>query len=355
MKTIAREYRELLGANVLNDLDRVTAYFADLSKELTPKLRQRFCKDWNIPVKLFVEPYFSERLAVYNQQTFVAHLLGEFVRLVGQCGGEQEYFTLYNEVKNKAIQFLNDSEEMMFFSRSEDMNKYAVRTQFPTNDIYKQTFIGKTFISVDLVKGNYTALRHYNPAIVGNTDSYEDFMAMFTSEPYLQGSKYIRQVIFGNVNPKRQVTYEKYLMGEILNDLLEQGIVPASSVVFFSSDEFVLDADGFTAETIEKVREVAAKHKADGINNRVEHFVLRFIKDTETYVKEFLTGEAAGTLDFKCMTSLMMPFIFRAVYGNPANENDNVFDYEGRLAKWLEGITINLDHEFSAVKSWERL
>lgn len=105
----------------------------------------------------------------------------------------------------------------------------------------------------------------------------------------------------------------------------------------------------------EKVREVAAKHKADGINNRVEHFVLRFIKDTETYVKEFLTGEAAGTLDFKCMTSLMMPFIFRAVYGNPANENDNVFDYEGRLAKWLEGTTINLDHEFSAVKSWERL
>ena len=89
MKTIAREYRELLGANVLNDLDRVTAYFADLSKELTPKLRQRFCKDWNIPVKLFVEPYFSERLAVYNQQTFVAHLLGEFVRLVRQRGGEQ--------------------------------------------------------------------------------------------------------------------------------------------------------------------------------------------------------------------------------------------------------------------------
>jgi hypothetical protein len=31
VKTIAREYRELLGANVLNDLDRVTAYFADLS------------------------------------------------------------------------------------------------------------------------------------------------------------------------------------------------------------------------------------------------------------------------------------------------------------------------------------
>jgi len=31
------------------------------------------------------------------------------------CGGEQEYFTLYNEVKDKAIQFLNDSEEMMFF------------------------------------------------------------------------------------------------------------------------------------------------------------------------------------------------------------------------------------------------
>ena len=30
-------------------------------KDITIKLRERFCKDTNIPINIFIEPYFSER------------------------------------------------------------------------------------------------------------------------------------------------------------------------------------------------------------------------------------------------------------------------------------------------------
>lgn len=354
MKEEAKKYKDFIGTENLNSLEKMTKVFSALSEELSPKLRQRFCKDWNIPIKLYDESYFSERLAVYNQHTFVVHLLGEFLELVTKSGGEQGYFTLYNEVKDKAIKYLNDSEEMAYFREKEDMNRFTTLKNFPSKDIFKQTFIGKTFISVDLAKGNYTALRHYNPAIVGNTDTYEEFMAIFTDEPYLIGSKYIRQVIFGNVNPKRQVTYEKYLMGLVLSDLLAQGI-PEESVVFFSTDEIVLDADAYTDETISVIDATVNKHRVNGINTRVEHFLLHYIPEAETYVKEFKNKHLKGTVEFKCMTSVMMPFVLKALYGNPITDNDNVFELDGRLAKWLDETKIELNHEFELVKSWERI
>lgn len=354
MKKEAKKYKEFIETSNLKSLPQMIKVFAALSEDLSPKLRQRFCKDWNIPVKLYTEPYFSERLAIYNQHVFIVHLLGEFVELVTRAGGEQGYFTLYNEVKDKAIQYLNDSESMTYFREQEDMNKYPPLKNFPSKDIFKQTFIGKTFVSIDLSKGNYTALRHYDPEIVGNTDTYEDFMAMFTDEPYLKGSKYIRQVIFGNVNPKRQVTYEKYLMSQLLSDLLGQGI-PTESVVFLSTDEIVLDADAYTDEIFSIIDATVSNHRDSGVNTRVEHFKLHYIPEAETYVKEFLNEDLKGTVEFKCMTSNMMPFVLKTFYGNPITDNDYVFELDGRLAKWLDETTISQEHRLEVVMSWDRI
>ena len=35
--------------------------------EITKNLKERFCKDCNIPIKIFDEPYFTERLELYDE------------------------------------------------------------------------------------------------------------------------------------------------------------------------------------------------------------------------------------------------------------------------------------------------
>ena len=35
--------------------------------EINPKLRERFCKDRNLPIKIFIGPYFSERLELVDR------------------------------------------------------------------------------------------------------------------------------------------------------------------------------------------------------------------------------------------------------------------------------------------------
>ena len=34
--------------------------------DITPKLKERFCKDCNIPLKIYEEPYFTDRLKLYD-------------------------------------------------------------------------------------------------------------------------------------------------------------------------------------------------------------------------------------------------------------------------------------------------
>lgn len=33
--------------------------------ELTPELKRRFCKNCNIPISIFVEPFFTDRIKLF--------------------------------------------------------------------------------------------------------------------------------------------------------------------------------------------------------------------------------------------------------------------------------------------------
>ena len=34
--------------------------------ELTPELKRRFCKNCNIPISIFVEPFFTDRIKLFS-------------------------------------------------------------------------------------------------------------------------------------------------------------------------------------------------------------------------------------------------------------------------------------------------
>lgn len=316
---------------------------------ITETLKKRFCKDMNLNIKIYEEPYFSNLLELYDKQFDIVEKYRQFVELVNFYGGEGEYFAAYDELKDKAITYLNENESMLYFSRKEDMNKFkCVNEGYKSTDIFVQTNDGKTFLSIDMRKGNFTSLCHYDSKIVGDCETYEDFLGMFTDKDYFKSSKYIRQVIFGNVNPRRQVTYEKYLMDIVMTDLLK--FVRPEDIAFFATDEIVVeltdyykDEDGtLNLDFVDKVEDLVARMKKDKINIRAEFFTLHKIENTSGYLKKFLYGEEK--YDFKCLDYLVMPFVLRAINGEEVKPEDSVFIYEGRKCQLLDlpEIKINL-------------
>ena len=315
---------------------------------MTETLRQRFCKDMNLSIKIFEDPYFANFLKLYDAQFSSVAKYNRFVSAVARLGCEQNYFEAYNKLKDDVIEYLNGNPEMTFFAQSEDMSKFVCQNKgYPTNDIFKDTNDGKVFVSIDMVKGNFTALHHYNPKIVKNCDTYEDFIRTFTDVPHFVESKYIRQVVFGNVIPKRQVAYETYLMDMVLTKLLETGVVKPENVEFFSTDEIVLDVpDEMVCDRVvndefyDSVMNVVKWAKENNINVRGELFELRKIPGTRGYVKKFMMDKDG--VDFKCLDFLTMPFVLRAYQKEEPNDMDRVFLYEGKKVMLLEDMNVEV-------------
>lgn len=303
--------------------------------EVSIRAKERFCKDCNIPIRIFQEPYFTDRLALYDKFYETLKKWKIFLNELGKYHCEQDYFEEYNRVKDAAILDIKNTEAYQKFNE-EDMNKYAVTHKNLSNkDIFKPSNDGKCFISIDMRKANFSSLRHYNTEIFGGASSWEDFISKYTNNQHIINSKYIRQVILGNCNPKRHITYEKYLMDSALTYLSEV-FVSMDRVVFFSNDEIILDVSDMDKNKQERITfAISIGMKDMPVPLKTELFVLHKIVGTDGYYKEI--GENGDTeIEFKCLDNFALPFVLRKFLGEEVTESDRVFYHEELLAKFIE-------------------
>lgn len=305
---------------------------------ISNKLKERFCKDCNIPLRLFQEPYFTDRLKLYDKYYNTLDKWDLFVHELQKYNCEQDYFEEYNRVKDAAINDIKKSDGFQRFNK-EDMSKYSVRnTNLPSKDIFKQSNDGKLFISIDMRKANFSALKNYDSGIFDRANTWEEFIGKYTDNKHIINSKYIRQVILGNCNPRRQVTYEKYLMGQVLEllvDVEKMGYF-LNEIVFFSNDEIVIDMEEYVSCI--RNREITELKIKEYFNVpfKVELFYLRKINGTNGYYKEIIKTLNEREYEFKCLDGYILPFVLRKFQNQEVTESDKVFYHEGLLSKFIE-------------------
>ena len=302
--------------------------------EVSTRAKERFCKDRNIPIRIFQEPYFTDRLTLYDKFYGTLKKWDIFLSELSKYNCEQDYFEEYNRVKDAAILDIKNTEAYHKFNE-EDMNKYAVtHKNLPNKDIFKPSNDGKCFISIDMRKANFSSLHHYNSDIFGGAEYWEEFIG----NQYRINSKYIRQVILGNCNPKRHITYEKYLMDGALTYLTEV-FISMDRVVFFSNDEIVVDVSDMDKNKQERI--------VFAISLKTELFILHKIVRTDGYYKEIIDENGNTEIEFKCLDNYALPFVLRKFLGEDVTENDKIFYHEGLLAKFIETpqIEVNIDEK----------
>lgn len=309
---------------------------------ISNKLKQRFCKDCNIPISVYDEPYFSDRLELYDKFYESKEKWNVFLKELEKYNCEQDYFEEYNRVKDAAINAIKESEGFSKFN-SDDMNNFSVKYKnLPSKDIYKEANVEKLFISIDMKKANFSALWHYDSSIFGESKTWEEFIEKYTTNKHIINSKYIRQVILGNCNPRRQVRYEKYLMEQVLEFLFSSLWYRIEDIVFFSNDEIIINMEEFINQRINSnVTNLKLKEHFD-IPFNVELFYLRKINGTDGYYKEIIKTVEAREYKIKCLNSYMLPFVMRKLQNQEITENDKVFIHEGFLSKFIEVPEIKL-------------
>lgn len=300
---------------------------------ISEELKDRFVKDYRLSIKLYKEPYFTERLVLYDRYFDTLGKWERFLNEVNKHNNEEEYFADYNRTKDNAINFIKATPAYQRFNE-EDMNKFAVskaNSQFPHKDIYHQSNIGHCFISLDIKKANFNCLSQYDTSIFDNAETWEDFIKKFTTNECVIASKNVREIIMGQCNPSRVITYEKYYTDNILTGLLEDGI-PAKNIVYFSNDEIVVDITDLEPTTAFALAAIRSP-----VPLRIEQFVLKGVRDTSNnktlgYIREM----SDGTYGFKCFNHYNLPLVLRLLNHEEVTNNDIVFEHEGILSKFIE-------------------
>ena len=297
---------------------------------------QRFVKDMNIPIDIIDEPYFTYYISLYGLGNTLKVMVDDVSRLAdGDCN---KFLQHYYEVRNNIITTIEATDQFKTFINF-DMNKLRAATFNLPNavkgDVYKSMFDGKYFISIDLIKANYQVMKFFD-AVLGS-NSYDELIGMFTSSEYMKKSKYLRQVIFGHMNPNRQVATEKYFMGNILTGLFSEGFCRAEDVAVYTNDEIVLFTDYMVDEGI--CNNIANWVKSTfGYEVRAKAFLNKQIHEKyDFYVKEFRDG----TFEFKKVPVKYYPQVYKYYItgGKPDyTEYDLTFNYEGHLARFLEPL-----------------
>lgn len=208
------------------------------------ELCKRFVSDNNLPIPILNDKdKFLYYIDLYEDSLGTKTLYEEMCdEIVNHFNGDFNLFlSHYYQVRDKMINDILVNQKYSEFLNA-NMKAYTVcdeLKQTPKGNVYNGDNIGKHFLSIDLNKANFQALKFFDESLVQNADSYDDYVKHYTSSEYIINSKYTRQVVFGKCNPSRQITIEKHLMSlfyenfEYSKDILK--------LVRFNNDEIVFE------------------------------------------------------------------------------------------------------------------
>lgn len=311
------------------------------------KLRQRFCKDCDIPINIFDEPYFSDRLGLFDFLYDSVSKWNLFKSEFKKYDSAIDYFTDYSRIKDEAIEAVRSAEGFQLFS-AYGVNDFSIKNKgLPSGRIYNPENNGRIFLSIDMKKANFSALHEYRSNIFGGAHTWEEFVSRFTDNKHIINSKYIRQVIMGNLNPKRQTAYEKVFMDKLLTDILHAGVIGRKYIAAFLADEIIFDVTDLENRT--EVTADIYKISSQIPYMKTEVFSLHRVYGygVDGYIKNvFSMSDASHSIKVKCVDKDMMAFVARYLLKEPVTDFDKIFYYNGLLAKFEQVPEIVTDLTF---------
>jgi len=306
--------------------------------ELSNSIKKRFIKDYKLPFQVTQEPMFSYYIKTLDPYFKTEHKLSLLKEVVETLGTEEDFFSESNKVKSQLIETIQ-AQEAYKGLQSNLLKEYDVHNGVSSRDIYTMENINKTFISLDLKHANFNVFRDFDPSLTLGFDTYSELVGSVSEFDYFKESKYLRQVIFGNMLPKKQQKLQKFVMSKLITMLHEDIGIAMDDFVSASADEvvFAVSKDNISSfvEMIE--RKMAANTVTEKYAPwvRVEAFDLLAIGDKKFFVKENCLD---GSVDFKGIPSFLFMQVYKKYIGEDLEPLDKTFFHEGYMASFTDTV-----------------
>ena len=310
---------------------------------ITKQLRSKFVKDYQLPIQVVQSPYFEQHIKLledsHGANTKYLILL-ETIR--DRFDGNMQKFLEYrHSIEDQILSYILNSEAYKEFNS--DKNGIVGETPVVGSpELYTKEQCNHFFVSYDMIKANFQALRFASPSIVRDCETYEEFIEKFTDIDYFKHAKQLRQSIFGKLNGKRTSALEKLISNQFAKELAQRfdGKMKLYSI---KTDEIILKFNG-TEEEFEKLK--VENEEFSGFKFRVNKFKLLsqdFKHATSdrlltAYIKEdYLNGHRRS---LHCVPDTYYPQVYKLLNGMEINDSDRVFYYEHELSQFLNPLEL---------------
>lgn len=328
-------------------------------------LANRFVSDYKLPIPITSrEDFFYYYLELLEKDYSALTKWNKLVDVINERfnGNSEDFLKYYLEIRENIINSMHKNPYYVEFNNM-DMSKFAIKEKLniSSNNIYNCNNVNKIFLSIDLKKANFQALKYVNPEIVFNSKSYDDFINKFTDLPYIKESKYFRSVFFGQLNPKRHITVEKYIINQIrilLDEIFELNSNDENyPLISMSNDELVyanpvtnipsLFNDKNSYEIIIDELKSKIKNKL-GFDVHIELFMLDgyelysldTLKIHKTFFNKFNLIDDSNKL--MCVPLPFFPVVYKLFNKQEVVDKDLYFDYEKLIAKMEEKLGLHI-------------
>lgn len=295
------------------------------------KTLQRFIKDYNLPIPILSPPYFEYYINIYDSLLGTKAKFALLRNEVDKFASEDEFLENYLSIRDKIVCDIQENPSFQLFTQS---NPEVEMMSYP-DSIYKVPHSGKYFVSIDLTKANFQAMNYFDKNIL-KADTYEDFIGRYTDSEYMKQSKYLRQVIFGALNPKKQVAYEKIMTNKVFTLAVKMGLFKEDDVKAFYNDEIVVEIseNDFNTVTLSKFAELVNGAKDIGIDIHIEMFKLEAITDRNFFKKTHLDG----SYSLKSVPAMYFAQVYKHIEGIELTEYDRLFYNDGIMCMMLNTV-----------------
>lgn len=295
------------------------------------KLAQRFVNDYSLPIPILNEGLFEYHLHLYENEYHSLSAWGKLQDLIGTRfnGKSEDFLKEFYNIRERIVTEIPKTPAFKDFNTC-NMQRYEIEQFNPRcSTIYNETNVKKYFLTIDLCQGNFQALNFVNKEILLNSDTYEEFISKFTDLYYIKESKYFRQVIFGQMNPKRHITVEKYII-RLVYDLIQEKFPMLGELVVANADELIFET---TSPFLNTDNIISMVKEEIGINVHCDAFLLNgfnFFSNTENHKRcTFYTKtNCENKMKLMCVPLPYHSIIYKIVNGMTLEKNDYHFNYE---------------------------
>ena len=296
--------------------------------ELKNITKKRFVSDFNLPINILEEPYFSNTIEMLDKDFNSKQKLLDLKEAINILGSENLFLSKGNEIIREAQDiFLNHPLYNKFKNNpleGEFLVKKEVQARFDfKKNLYVENFVDKEFISIDLKEANFNALKIETRI---NFKDYNELISSITDLEYFRKSKHIRQVIFGSLMPKKQVILEEAAIFRILNSLDFE----LPEIIIINKDEVIFEVN------MVNMLDFLKKEAKSIYPLRIEQFILKAVKDKND--KIYFYKDYGDKKEVKGVPKTYYNQAFKKINGLKITSDDLVFSFEGHLAEFKESL-----------------